>query len=236
MIDWLELTLPTIEENLALDEALLVQAEQGEGGAVLRFWELPRPAVVLGMNGRVSEEVYQGACGRDDVALARRCSGGGTVVLAPGCLVFSLVLPGDGILDVRRSVHGVLQRLADTLRTDGLEVALAGVSDLIWHNRKVSGNAQRHLRCYFLHHGTLLYDFDAELAERYLPLPTRIPAYRQGRSHRDFLTNLPVQRDELLGMVRQAFGASVLRRDWPALLTQQLVREKYSRPEWLTRR
>ena len=45
---FLDLTLPSAAENLALDEALLLEAECGRGGEVLRLWEWPAPAVVLG--------------------------------------------------------------------------------------------------------------------------------------------------------------------------------------------
>src|SRR5947208_2305701 len=46
----LDLTLPTAAENLALDEALLLAAEGG-GPEVLRLWENPSYAVVLGSGG-----------------------------------------------------------------------------------------------------------------------------------------------------------------------------------------
>ena len=47
---FLDLTLPTIGENLALDEALLLQAEAG-GGEALRSWEWEQTCVVLGAGG-----------------------------------------------------------------------------------------------------------------------------------------------------------------------------------------
>lgn len=237
-IKCMEISLPSIEENLALDEALLLAAELGEGGPVLRFWEMTRPTVVVGMNSKLSDEVWLETCRRDNVRVARRCSGGGSVVLASGCLVFSLVLPinSSGTLDVRSSIYEVLGCLVARLSARGLNVSSAGISDLVLDDRKCSGNSQRRLRRYFLHHGTLLYDFDAELAERYLPLPPRAPAYRQGRAHRDFLTNLPLQRSELLECLREAFAASGRRLDWPQARTEQLVREKYGRREWLLRR
>jgi lipoate-protein ligase A len=72
---YLGLTLPTPEENLALDEALLVAAEAG-GGEVLRVWEWPRPAVVLGSGGKLTEEVDVSACRADGVPVLRRSSGG----------------------------------------------------------------------------------------------------------------------------------------------------------------
>ena len=49
----LDLTLPIAAENLALDEALLLAAEESGAGEVLRLWELPSLAVVLGAGGSV---------------------------------------------------------------------------------------------------------------------------------------------------------------------------------------
>jgi len=42
-VQFLDLTLPTPEENLALDEALLTLAEQTDGSEVLRIWEVAAP-------------------------------------------------------------------------------------------------------------------------------------------------------------------------------------------------
>lgn len=44
----LDLTLPTPEENLALEEALLESSEGGGGPELLRFWESPDHFVLLG--------------------------------------------------------------------------------------------------------------------------------------------------------------------------------------------
>src|SRR5262249_34075225 len=89
---YLDLTLPTLAENLALDEALLLEAEADRGGELLRIWEWPAPAVVLGAACRLVEEVDADACRADGVPILRRASGGGTVLLGAGCLCFSLVL------------------------------------------------------------------------------------------------------------------------------------------------
>src|SRR5690348_8693943 len=89
---YLDLTLPSPAENLALDEALLLQAEAGQGGEVLRVWEWHHPAVVLGSGCRLAEDVDEPACQADGVPILRRSSGGGTVLLGTGCLLYSLVL------------------------------------------------------------------------------------------------------------------------------------------------
>src|SRR5207248_4591650 len=94
-MEWVDVTLDTLNENLAVDEALLLVAEAGRGGEALRVWEWPRPAVVLGAGGRIADDVDVTACERDGVSLARRSSGGGTVLLGPGCLLYSVVLRYD---------------------------------------------------------------------------------------------------------------------------------------------
>ena len=53
---YLDLTLPTPAENLALDEALLEAAEQsGDPGETLRVWEPDEPMVVVGRSSRVAK-------------------------------------------------------------------------------------------------------------------------------------------------------------------------------------
>ena len=89
---FLDLTLPTPEENLACDEALLLQCEQEGGPEVLRVWEPASPFVVVGYGNRVRENVHIAICSALGIPVLRRCTGGGTVVQAPGCLNYALVL------------------------------------------------------------------------------------------------------------------------------------------------
>src|SRR5690242_17376096 len=88
--------------------------------------------------------------------------------------------------NVRQSFQEILSRMAGAL---GAEIC--DPSDLAWQGKKVSGNSQRRTASMLLHHGTLLYDFDPKLASRYLLEPKRQPEYRRGRTHAQFLGNLP---------------------------------------------
>jgi lipoate-protein ligase A len=233
----LDLTLPTAAENLALDEALLLQAEAGEAGEVLRVWEWREPAVVLGAACRLAEDVDLAACEADGVPILRRSSGGGTVLLGPGCLLYSLVLRYDrdpALGDIRSSYSFILGRVAESLGIEHIEPA--GTSDLALDGRKFSGNAQQRKRRFLLHHGSLLYDFDLARVGRYLRPPPRQPEYRAGRDHAAFLTNLPLPADELKQRLRVAWGANDPTDDWPADLVRQLTAEKYDQPEWSRRR
>ena len=116
-VRFLDLTLPTLAANLALDEALLLQAEEG-GPAVLRIWGWTRLAVVLGAGGKLAEDVDETACLMDRVPVLRRSSGGGTVLLGPGCLLYSLVLPYErhpALRDVNASYRHILAEMAAAL-------------------------------------------------------------------------------------------------------------------------
>lgn len=235
----LELTLPTPAENLALDEALLLDAEEGRGGEVLRLWEWPAPAVVLGAGCRLARDVNEAACQRDGVPIRRRASGGGTVLLGPGCLLYSLILRYDrspDLHDITASYGYILDRVRAALADLLPGIEHAGVSDLAAAGRKFSGNAQQRKRHHLLHHGTLLYDFDLAQVGRYLRMPERQPDYRGRREHAGFLVNLPVRADELRQRLRRAWGAATLGPTWPEDAVGRLVREKYATDAWTRRR
>jgi lipoate---protein ligase len=235
---FLDRTLPELAENLALDEALLLDAEAG-GPEVLRVWQWPTCAVVLGAGGRITDDVDEDRCRADGVPLARRSSGGGTVLLGRGCLLYSVVLAyarDPALSQILSSYQYILGRVADGLRNLAPDLDARGSSDLARLDRKISGNAQQRKRTHLLQHGTLLYDFGAEQAARYLRLPPRQPEYRRHRSHCDFLANIPASAYQLKRCLRDAWSAGEEMTAWPHKLVHKLVTEKYAQEEWLRRR
>ena len=226
-------------KNLALDEVLLDNAGDGE---VLRLWESPTPFVVLGVSQVLRVHVIESACIRDRVPILRRCSAGGCVLQAPGCLNFTLVLQHTGkpeIRTVRDSYCFILGKLAEALQRRGVHASHKGVSDLAVGGRKISGNAQKRRRDVVLHHGTLLYGLDPELMERYLRDPADRPQYRGDRSHRGFVASITLTRDQLKEAIIEAFGADRSNsrlRPGELRLVSQLVTEKYALEVWSRRR
>ena len=89
---FLDLTLPSPEENLACDEALLETCEAGLGEETLRFWESKQNFSVLGYSNKVESELNKEVCQREKLPILRRISGGGTVLQGPGCLNYALIL------------------------------------------------------------------------------------------------------------------------------------------------
>jgi len=237
-IGLLDRTLPTLAENLALDEALLLDAEAGAGGEVLRFWGWSDPAVVLGAGCSLKADVDEQACERDGVPVQRRASGGGTVLLGDGCLIFSLVLRFDrdpALKDVNASYRHILGRMRHALQPIAA-IELSGISDLAAAGRKCSGNAQQRKRNHLLHHGTLLYGFDLSLIDRYLRMPDKQPAYRESRAHEIFVTNLPAAEEALKALIAAEWQATRTLATFPIARTAELVVDKNSQDEWNKRR
>jgi lipoate-protein ligase A len=237
----LDRTEPTIAGNLALDEALLVAAEDRGAAPVLRFWEPTGLAVVLGASSRLREDVDLPACLADGIQIARRSSGGGTVVIGPGTLNVTVVLPADAAPALRAvdtAQAFVLGRIARALRRLGPPVEVRGLGDLTLGDRKFAGSAQRRLRRHVMIHLSLLYSFPVEPIVRYTRLPRRQPAYRAGRPHESFLTNLNLPRATVLDAIRGAW-VSTAPTPVPAIvpedLLDELVRDKFGDPVWVER-
>jgi lipoate-protein ligase A len=233
-----DITLDCAADNLALDEALLLEAETHPPREWLRFWELPTYAVVLGSAGKISEDVHISNCEFDGVPIYRRSSGGGTVLLGPGSLCFSLVLCYDrhpALGEISSSYRFILDTLLAALNLP--DTALQGICDLTWAGQKFSGNAQQRKRFHLLHHGTLLYDFDLPRVGRYLTLPPRRPDYRADRPHETFVRNLPLTRSELVSRLAEVWGASWVSHPLlPLDAVADLVASKYALDSWNRRR
>ena len=264
------------EGGLALETAALdALARAAPPGAVaaerLLVWEAARPAVILPRQGEPGRWVREAACAARGVPLLHRVSGGGAVVVGPGCLAFALVLSLDArprLADVAHSYDWLLAREAGALAREAGALAreagaparearapagaparearaptretgapsrearalaretgvlarggiVARSTDLALRDRKFAGHAQRRVRGGLLHHGVLLYDFDVDLIDCLLAEPPRAPAWRRGRSHREFLTNAPLTRSALVRSLQRLPAA--LEERLPAALEE----------------
>ncbi len=207
-----EISFSDPAENLHYDDMLLARAEKGEIGNTLRIWESPVYFAVLGRTGQAAEDLHIERLKTDSVPILRRSSGGGTVLQGPGCLNFSFVLSKEKnseLGDLRRSYHLILEGVLAVLKNLHVRAVFRPISDLALEKdeKKFSGNAQRRGRKFILHHGTILYDFNLDLITKYLAMPKDIPVYRQGRPHRDFITNLSIRKQDLIANLKDLFLA-----------------------------
>lgn len=189
MMEVMCLSAPTVADNLAMDydSARLAGAT---GLRRLRFWWGGPPAVVIGSSERPEQVVDAEACARLGVDVLKRSTGGGSVLQTADVLNYSLVTPAPTSLDPKAGFRLGADLVCAILRRFGVLGRPEGTSDVAVGDRKISGNAQARRWKAVLVHGTLLVDFDHDLADAVLKHPPREPAYRRQRNHRDFLVTL----------------------------------------------
>jgi len=230
-MDYLDLTLSTPEENIALDEALLDEAETAaDNGSqpreCLRLWEPTAPLVVVGRNSKIDAEVNVAFCDEQGIPVLRRASGGCAIVTGPGCLMYAVVLAYEQRPELRQldEAHRfVLDTLLKGLRPLVANVDRQGTCDLVVGPHKFSGNSLRCRRNALVYHGTLLYDFPLELVSKCLKQPPREPEYRAGREHASFVMNLPVSAEAMKDGLRTAWQVEGVRADWPEAKVREFV-------------
>jgi len=154
----------------------------------IRIYRLPDPIIVLGRGSRPQVELQLDACREDRIPILRRDGGGCAVVIDPGDVILAAVLPVDGIGRIGAWYDHLTGWLIEGLAQAGvLGVKHAGICDLVIGDRKIAGASMHQSREVLTYGAVLLVEPRVDLMERYLKHPPREPAYRRGRSHRDFV-------------------------------------------------
>ncbi|MFK7736521.1 MAG: biotin/lipoate A/B protein ligase family protein, partial [Pirellulaceae bacterium] len=173
---FIDQTYSSVPMNLAFEEAMLSEADAAidapaasdvqQSSECLRLWDAQSPFVVLGRGTKAADEANLPACERDQIPVFRRITGGATILAAPGCLFYCVLLsirqrPFLQSIDEAHSF--VMERVLQAIRSLRPDVALNGICDLVIGERKASGNALRVTRNHVLYHGTLLLNMDLDL-------------------------------------------------------------------------
>ena len=140
--------------NLALEAALLSSFDD-LGPGLLTY--VNRLSVVLGKNQVPWRECDMALLKRQGIPLARRISGGGTVVHDPGNLNVSLFLNRSSY-----QADAVYRRFIEVLGAVRVAARLEHGNSLFAGNRKVSGQAFCYRRNAVLHHATFLVCSDLD--------------------------------------------------------------------------
>jgi lipoate-protein ligase A len=130
----------------------------------------------------------------------------------------------------------VLKRIGSAVqRLTGTPVTRRGHTDLAINGTKFSGNAQRRKSHAVLFHGTFLLDFDMDIIEELLPMPTHQPEYREGRSHREFLVNLGLDAAGLTAALQEEWDATAAYGQLPLEEIRTLAESRYLNHDWTYR-
>lgn len=154
----------------------------------------PITAVVIGASNKAESSVIASACLDDGVPVIQRPSGGEAVVISPRTLLFSHIMLGSQLPRSRDYFMLNLEVFQTELAKLGVRnLRFNGISDLCIGQKKILGCA------IYRRPGMVLFQAVLNLAEspaliaRYLAPPSRMPDYRQGRPHEEFVTSLEAE-------------------------------------------
>jgi lipoate-protein ligase A len=176
--------LPILPQ-LQLEEALL-RADQ-------RNWCLINygspPAIVLGISGKPEELINEEKWKIKPVPIIRRFSGGGTVFIDENTCFVTFICNAS-FIPISPFPNSIMRWTEELYRPLFASHPFSlKENDYTLNSQKFGGNAQSITKNRWLHHSSLLWDFSS-LNMEYLKMPKKMPAYRQHRSHVDFLCNL----------------------------------------------
>lgn len=228
---------------MALDEVLLESVARGERGRALRFWDWTERALVVGSHQALANEVDRVEAMRLGFRVARRMSGGGTMLCEPGrTITYSLYLPERllaGMSFVESFAH--LDRFAvNGLRAIGVPAAYAPINDIVSPHGKIGGAAQARRRGAVLHHTTIAYDMDETLVTRLIRIGRERVTPRGLRSAEKLVT--PLRRFTGLPLAEVEAALTAQLETAPGDLAERelaksrrLAVEKYAAADWLDR-
>lgn len=207
-LKYLETPKLTVAEQIALDKELMLEVGQGKKPPLLRFYDFKDEAVVLGLSQEEEKYVDSTETQKDQIPVLRRFSGGGTVFIHKGCLVYTVITtltPPFRRFDVMGAYKTAFAPLTEAFAKKGLKLEFHEPCDLAVNGRKIAGNAQSQRGGAILIHGSFLIAPDLARIARYLKEPDVRPLYRAERSHEDFL--LPLSE---LGLDEQKLKALLI--------------------------
>ena len=226
---------------------MLERVAAGRRGPTLRFWEWADRALVLGSHQVLANEVDQEAAARLGFTVARRMSGGGTMIVEPGrTITYSLYAPESVVTGL--SYVDSFARLdawaVECLRGLGVPADYRPVNDIVSPAGKIGGAAQARRRGFVLHHTAIAHAMDTGIVARLIRVGRDRVSPRGVRSAEKEVSPLDrwlaLDRDAVVAALAGCFANRHPAR--PGSLApdelqaaRSLAAGKYATPEWLDR-
>lgn len=222
--------------NLAFEEYILLNKTAGDH---LILWQNDN-AVIIGRHQNTEEEINRAFVEEHNIKVVRRTTGGGAVYHDLGNLNYSFITDvGD---TESLTMQAFTEPIIRALEKMGAVAECTGRNDITISGKKVSGNAQRIYKNRILHHGTLLFDSNAEMVANALRVDPGKFKSKSAKSVRSRIGNIKdflPQGTDLNGfwqrLVAELTAGDVNRaalRGEELAEVQKLCDEKYSTWDW----
>ena len=224
--------------NLACEEYLLKNKNED----VFMLWR-SKPCVIVGKHQNTYAEINYRFTRENNIKIARRLTGGGTVVHDMQNINFTFIKNGaEGkLVDFNKFISPIIEYL----NTLGVAADIGGKNDICINGLKISGNAEHVFRRRVLHHGTLLFDSDIIRLKETLNVKKGIYTDKAVQSNRSEVTNIRTHLKEQMSIEEFIEGLSkfILKNnsgsteysftDKEILNIEKLSSDKYSKEEWI---
>lgn len=136
---------------LAAEEYLLRYFDED----IFMLWQSDK-TIVVGKHQNALAEINYPFVRKNNIAVARRISGGGTVYHDEGNVNFAFIKNVKSPAEI--SFKQFTGPVVEALEKLGIKAESSGRNDLVVNGLKISGNAEHVYKNRVLHHGTLLFD------------------------------------------------------------------------------
>lgn len=158
--------------NIAFDQALIDARAAGEAPDTIRFLQF-RPTALVGRHQALSREVDLDYCAENDIGIARRITGGGSIFFDEGQLGWELAFHRSalGMSDLGELARTICEAAAGGIRKLGVDAQFRPRNDIEVDGRKISGTGGFFDGDVLFYQGTLLIDTDPETMAKALKVP-----------------------------------------------------------------
>ncbi len=236
--------------GLAVDECLAHRVGTGTSQPTLRLYTYRSHCALVGRFQNIDNEINRAYCEANGIALNRRPTGGGAIIMGKDQLGIALCIPGrqgDSYRQARELMVHFSAGIISGLEALGIQAAFWGKNDIEINNRKVAGlGVYRAPEGGLLFHASVLVDLDIAFMLYVLKTPFEKITDKAIASVADRVTTVrresesPVTLDEIRASIaagyRRAFEVSLAAGDFlPDELEaiDALEKSKYLTPEWV---
>lgn len=170
--------------NLAMEEYFFEKFKKDE---VFMLW-INEPSVVIGKHQNLIEELNMKYCFENNIKIARRLSGGGTVVHDFGNLNYTYITntTGDTALDFKEFLKPMYKALLNL----NIDANISPRNDFRVLEKKICGHSQFMRKKRVLHHGCILFDSNLDNLRNALNVNNKKVISKSAKSVKSSVANL----------------------------------------------
>lgn len=155
------------------------------------IWRPENTSLVLGQSNHPESSLITQNVLQDQIPVYKRPSGGETVILTKNMLVISVAFRVQSLQNPKIYFDKINQGIIQALESQGVRgLYQRGISDISIDHKKILGSSIYRTTEKMFYHAVLNISENIDTISKYIAHPAKEPDYRQGRTHKEFVTSL----------------------------------------------